>query len=84
MRLLKQAAVLLHLVNQKRQHHQVSEHLLVAVTEVMLKVVAVVLQGVKRLINLPAGPRPAHQPHQVGLMQGNIRHPGKVLQRCSS
>ena len=72
-RLLKQpAAVLLHLVNQERQHHQVRQHrreVLVTMTEVMLKVVALVLQGIERLIpNLPARPRPAHQPHQIVLV----------------
>ena len=52
------AAALLDLVDQARQHHQVHEHgaeMLMAVTEVVLEVIALVLEGVEGLVlDLPA------------------------------
>ena len=51
---LKQpAAMLLDLIDQKRQHHEVHEHgaeVVVAVTEVVLEVVALVFEGVEGFV----------------------------------
>jgi hypothetical protein len=77
------AAALLDLIDQKRQHHQVHEHgaeVLVAVTEVVLEVIALVLEGVEGLVfDLPAGAGSSHQGHPVAVVDGEIGHPREVL-----
>ena len=58
------AAFLLNLVNQESQHHQTRKHgcqMLVTVTKVVLKVIALVFQGIEGFIlNLPAGASATH------------------------
>ena len=80
---LKQpAAALLDLIDQKRQHHQLHQHgaeVLAAVTEVVLEVIALVLEGVEGLLlDLPARAGTSHQDHQIVFSDGDVRHPGEV------
>src|SRR5262249_33687858 len=60
-------ALLLHLVDPKRQHHQQRHYhsqVLLSVTVVVLKMIALVLQGVERLV-LDVPPRPRAPPPLV-------------------
>src|SRR5215471_20390634 len=74
---------LLRLIHQKRQHHQHGKHhgeVLLAVTVVVLKVVALVLERVERLIfDLPACPATPHELVDVALAYAQVRHPAEVL-----
>ena len=73
------ATSLLNLVNQERQHHQERKdgrQVFLAVTEVVLKAVALVLQGIESFVlDLPARPSGAHQLHRVLLVDWQIRNP---------
>src|SRR5215471_1093059 len=74
---------LLRLIHQKRQHHQHGKHhgeVLLAVTVVVLKVVALVLERVERLIfDLPACPATPYELVDVALAYAQVRHPTEVL-----
>src|SRR5215831_17095263 len=82
-RLEQGAAQLLGLIHQKRQHHQDGKHhgeMLFAMTVVVLKVVALIFQGIERLIfNLPARPTTPHELIDVPLAYPQVCHPTKVL-----
>ena len=84
---LKQpAAMLLDLIDQKRQHHEVHEHgaeVVVAVTEVVLEVVALVFEGVEGFVlDFPACAGSSHEGHEVVFMDGDIRDPREVGHRA--
>ena len=56
---------LLDLIHQKRQHHQpwqTPRRDLIAVAEIVLEMVALILQRIERFIfNAPPSPRPSHE-----------------------
>jgi hypothetical protein len=72
-RLEQWATQLLHLIHQKRQHHQRGKHhrevtsgvgltLLIAVAEIVLKMIALIFQRIERFIlDAPARPCPPHE-----------------------
>ena len=76
------AAALLDLVDQEGQHHQAHEHgaqVRGAVTEVVLEVIALVLEGVEGLVfDLAAGAGTSHQGHEVVLVGRDVPHLGGV------
>src|SRR6266508_4430761 len=71
-RLEQGATQLLGLVHQERQHHQHGKHdgeMLRAMPVIVLEVVALIFQGIKRLIfNLPAGSSTPHEVKDVTLV----------------
>ncbi len=73
---------LLHLIHQKSQHHQHSKHhgqVLHSVAKVVLEMIALILQGVERLIlDFPVCPSSTHDRQGVQLDNGEIRDPTKV------
>ena len=74
---------LLHLVDEKGQHHQCSEYhgqVLLAVSIVVFEVIPSILQGIERLIfDLPPCPSTAHDRENIPLGDAEICHPTKVL-----
>ena len=72
-RLEQRTTELLDLIHQKRQYHQRGKHhrevmsgvgltLLIAVAEIVLEMIALILQRIERLIfDAPASPCPSHQ-----------------------
>ena len=74
---------LLHLVDEKGQHHQCSEYhgqVLLAVSVVMFKMISLILQGVERLIfDLPPCPSTTHDRENIQLGDGEIRYPTEML-----
>ena len=74
---------LLHLVDQKSQHHQYSKHhrqVILAVSIVVLEMIALILQGIEGLIlDFPACPSSAHDREDVQLGNGAVRDPTEVL-----
>src|SRR5215831_14640090 len=74
---------LLRLIDQKRQHHQHGKHhreMLLAMSVVVLEVVALILQRVERFIfNLPACPATPHEWVDITLAYPQVRHPTEVL-----
>lgn len=79
----KRAAQLLNLVNQKGQHHKQDEHfaeMLLAQAEVMAELVALVLQGIERLVlYFPSGTGAAHKLVDILFGDVQIRNPAKML-----
>src|SRR5207244_7498814 len=65
-RLEQRTTQLLHLIHQKRQHHQRGKHhgeVLIAVAEIVLEMIALIFQRIERLIfDAPASPCPLHEP----------------------
>ena len=76
------ATAQLDMIDQKRQRHQVHQHrrqMFMAVTIIVFKAVALVLQRVEGLVlYLPAGSSHPHQLHQVRFGDLDIAHPGKM------
>ena len=69
---------LLNLIHQKSPH-QHSDHMLMTMTKVMLKLIAWVLQGVKGFIfDTPTGASDPHDLHQTGFTAGKLRCLRKV------
>jgi hypothetical protein len=63
--------------HQERDHHG---HILVPVSEVVFKVLALILEGVAGLIlNLPARPAAAHQGGGMVLGDDEVRNPGAMF-----
>jgi hypothetical protein len=71
------------LVHQKREHHDRGKHhgkILLAMTVVVLKMVALIFQRIERLIfNLPPRPATAHERIDVTFTYPQVRHPTEVL-----
>jgi hypothetical protein len=82
-RLEQRATQLLHLIHQKRQHHQLGKHhreRRIAVAKVVLEVLALVFQRVERFIfNAPAGSRPLHEAVNRALVDAQIGDPTEML-----
>ena len=74
---------LLGLVHQKGQHHQRGKHnreVLVSMSEVVLKMIALVLQGVEGLIlHFPTRPTTAHDLKDIGGGHGKVSDPTEML-----
>ena len=66
----------------KRQHHQMHEHgsqMLVAVTEIMFEVIALVFEGVEGFVfDFPACATSSRQFHKIGFVDGNIYYPTEM------
>ena len=81
--LKKPAVALLYLVDQEGQHHQVRQYrtqVLIAVAEVVLEVIALVLQGVEGLVfYFPPRPTTPHYLHEDVWLKGQIGDPAEVL-----
>jgi hypothetical protein len=73
----------LHLIHQKRQHHQRGTHhreVLIAMAEIVLKMIALIFQRIERLIfDAPASPRPPHELIHRAFVDAQIRHPTEML-----
>src|SRR5271157_4385886 len=82
-RLEQGTAQLLNLIYQEGQHHQQGQHdrqVLLAVSEIMLQVISLVLQGVERLIlDLPAGSSPPHDVPDDLRNQEKVGDPTEML-----
>jgi hypothetical protein len=85
---LKQgAANFLSLVHQKYQHHEHREddgEILLAMTEVVFEMIALILQRIEGFVlNLPSRTTTFYQNRSVLLRDRQIRHPGEVLATTS-
>ena len=87
-RLEQGATQLLGLVHQERQHHECGKHhgeILRAMPVVVLKVIALIFQGIERLVfNVPACPTTPHEVIHVALAHPQVRHPAEVLDLVSA
>ena len=82
-RLEQRATQLLHLIHQKRQHHQRGKHhreMLIAMAEIVLEMIALIFQRIERLIfDAPASPRPLHEAVNRAFVDTQIGHPTEML-----
>src|SRR5919202_1705982 len=82
-RLEQWATELLDLVDEKSQHHQHGKHhreMLIAVSKVVLEMVALIFQGIERLIfDAPACSTTLHKTMNRALVDPQIGDPTEVL-----
>lgn len=73
---------LLDLIQEEGEHHQEGEddaQILLPVSEVVLEMVALVLQCVEGLVlDPPAGSTRTHDPFDIPFAQPDVRHPGEL------
>ena len=69
--------------HQKRQHHEQDKdftQVFLAKAEIVIEVIALVFQGIERLIlNLPPGASASHKMKDIVLGDGQIGNPGEML-----
>ncbi len=82
-RLKQGTTALLRLIDEKCQHHHEGKHpgeMLRAMPIVVCKVVALVFQGIERLVfDFPPGAAPAHEVIDMPLVHPDVSHPAEVL-----